>query len=204
MRSEDQLRSGDTGMIEDFRSMAMGKEVVGAEILVDLDEVEFAARFFAGAAGTRFAVANQRLSRGDEARLRKRPKSKDDACGVTARICNQLGIGDFCCKELRESVDSFGESRSVWRGQAIPVRKGFGGGEAKSAAKIDDANASIEKCWREIGRNFVRRGKESSASVAGDHSVEGKGAEEEPRPNRGVEETSARGNVHRWFRERKT
>ena len=58
MRRENELRFGNAGVFQNFRGVAMREEVVGAEVLVDFDEVQVAARIFAGTGGAGLAIAD--------------------------------------------------------------------------------------------------------------------------------------------------
>src|SRR5271166_5124138 len=51
MRGENNLRLAQTRMLENFRSVTMGEEIVSLEIFIHLDEVEIAARIFSSATG---------------------------------------------------------------------------------------------------------------------------------------------------------
>src|SRR5437764_418446 len=73
---EDHLRLAQAGMFKDFRRVAMRENAVSLKILVYFHKVQIAPGIFAGSAGPRFAVANDRGVRRDPAGVRERPQRR--------------------------------------------------------------------------------------------------------------------------------
>ena len=109
MRGENHAVFGQAGVLENFRSMTMGEQVVGLEIFVDFDEVEVATRIFAGATGSGLAIAHDAAGAGEEAGIGKRAEGEDDAGGVAAGIGEKTGLGDLRGIEFGKTIDGFPE-----------------------------------------------------------------------------------------------
>src|SRR5580704_19343733 len=144
----------------------MGEEVVGLEIFVHFDELQFAARLFACTAGARLAVADHAAPAGDPIGFGEWAESEDDTGGVAAGIGNQTRFSDFGGIALRQTVDGFAKPVGVGRWQLVPGFKGLGVAEAEGAAEIDDANARFDQRRSDVGGGFVRRGEKCSARAA--------------------------------------
>src|SRR6266478_6031553 len=154
-------------VIKNFGSVAMREQVVGLEIFVDLDEVEVATGIFACAAGTGLAVADDAAALGDEAGFGERAQGENHAGGVAAGIGNKARGGDFSSVQLGKTVDRFAEPACVGSGELVPGRKGIRGAKTEGAAEIDDAEASLQQRGGDFRGNFVGRGEESGARIAG-------------------------------------
>ena len=72
MRRKHDLILGETGMLEDLRSMPVREQPIGLEILIDFDEMEIAASILAGAARAGLAIADNAGVRGDPTGFRER------------------------------------------------------------------------------------------------------------------------------------
>src|SRR5882724_2688112 len=112
----------------------MGEQVVGFEILVDLDEMEVAAWLFTCSGGAGFAVADDLAAIGDPIGLGEWAEREDHAGGVAAGIGDEAGLGDFVGVKFGQAVDSLAEPVGVRGGQLVPPFKRFGGAEAESSA----------------------------------------------------------------------
>src|SRR5580704_336092 len=145
MRREDHLRLGQTGMLQNFWSVAVGKQVVGTKVFIDFHKMQIAARIFAGTCYARFTVADNTLRRGDQPRGSEWFKSEDGAGGVATGIGNELCRSNLRRIKFRQTIDSFTETRSMGRGQFVPVRKCVGRGKPESTTKINDPKSSVQK-----------------------------------------------------------
>src|SRR4029077_14883467 len=155
MRGENHAVFGQTSVFENFRSMAMGKQVIGFKIFVDFDEVEVATGIFASATGAGLAIADDAGGVGDEACIGERPECEDDAGGVAAGIGEKASLGNFRGVKFGQAIDGFAEPIGVRRGKLVPGSERLGGVKAKSAAEIDDAKACVDESGRDFRGNFV-------------------------------------------------
>jgi len=107
MCREDHTIFAKTGVIENLRRVAMRKEVVGLEIFVQLDEMQVAARLFAGTAGAGLAIADDVAPRSDDLGFGERTEREDHAGGVAAGIGDQARFCDFGGVQLGQTVSNF-------------------------------------------------------------------------------------------------
>src|SRR5579864_6343884 len=73
MRGKDNFAGSDSEMLGNLRRVPVGKQAIGAEVFVYLDEVEFTFRLLAGPRSTRFAVAYDTPTGSDPSRFHQRP-----------------------------------------------------------------------------------------------------------------------------------
>jgi len=148
-------------VVENFRRVAVRKEIVGFEVFVDFDELQIAPGVFASAAGAGFAIANDILIRRDPASFGERAKREDNARGVAAGIGNKAGVGNFLGIELGKAVGRFAKVISMRSGQLVPGSERFRSAKAESSAQIHNAQAGFEKSGRKLRGDFVRSGQKS-------------------------------------------
>src|SRR5262249_40573342 len=105
VRGENQLRFGHASLFGDFGGVAMRKEIVGFEILVEFGEMEVAAHLFAGACRAGFAVGDYLRACSKQACVNERTNGEDNAGGVAAWVGDELCRGKFVCVKLGKTVD---------------------------------------------------------------------------------------------------
>ncbi len=113
MSGKDHAIFRETGVIENFRGVAMREQVVGFEIFIDFNEMEVAAKFFTCARGTGFAITDHLAAFGDPVGFRERAERQDHAGGVATGIGDESRFGDFVGVKLGQAVNGFAEP--IWR-----------------------------------------------------------------------------------------
>src|SRR5580704_1558569 len=94
MRGKDKVARWNSQMLDDFRRVPVREEAVGAEVFVDLDEMQFALGFLAGSGSARFAIANDPASRGDPSCFDEGPKSENYRRRIAPGIGDQVRVAD--------------------------------------------------------------------------------------------------------------
>src|ERR1700686_1609826 len=166
VRGEDHTRFRQAGVFQDFRRVPMGEQVVGAKVSIHFHELQVTARLLARTAGSGFAIANDRMSGGQESSLLQGPHGKNDAGGITTGIGDQLCGLDSLGVKLRQAIDRFAKTRSVRRGQLVPGSVGLGGSEAEGSAQINHAQPGVQEFRSEFSGYLMRRGQKGSSGGA--------------------------------------
>src|SRR5882762_2904163 len=165
MSGKDDLIFGQTGVLEDLRSMSVSEKPIGLEILVDFNEMEIAARILAGAARAGLTIADNAGVRGDPTGFREGTQCQDHARGIATGVGDQSSGCNLGRVEFRNSVDGFLEPIGVRRGEFVPGAEGRGLTKTECPAEIHNANTRADQGWRQLSGNLMRRGEKRRARV---------------------------------------
>src|SRR5262249_3447677 len=177
MGGENELRLGNASVLEDFGRVTVREKIVGLEILVELDEVKVAARFFAGSAGARLTVADHGAGGRNPKKCGERAQGENNAGGVATGVGDESRGFDLVSVELRDAVDGLRKQIGIRSGKLVPGCEGVSGLEAKSAAEVNDSASSGEKLRGNLGGDCVGRGEERGAGSTGRNGINGERAE---------------------------
>ncbi len=107
-------------LLLDLRRVAVARDAVGVDVLIDGHEVGLVSGAAAGAGHAGLGVDDDV---GDQAGARQRRQRQDRGGRVAARVGDQLGAGDLVAVELRQPVDRVGDQLRL-RVRLVPLLVG--------------------------------------------------------------------------------
>ena len=165
LRGERELRLGKTGVLEDFRDMAVMEDRVGREVLGRFAEVSLEGGLAAGAGDAGLGVADDAGGEIEDPGLDEGTESEIGGGGVAAGIGDEAGAADLVAVELGKTVDGGGEQVRGDGRFFIPALVDIGSAEAEGTGEVDDAEAGVEEGGGQIDGDFVRSGEEDGGEL---------------------------------------
>ena len=120
MGTEDEFVFRQAGLLQNFRRVAMRKEIVGTKVFIHFDKVKVAAGIFASPGDAGLAIADHGLRGREQTGLRQRTQGENDAGGIAAGIGNELCVANLTGIEFRQPIYGVAEMRGVRSRQFVP------------------------------------------------------------------------------------